>query len=185
MRQPYGENGGPGGLSHTLRQVPALLAIAHDMERLCPDAWLINFTNPLPRLCLAVSLYSRIRMVGLCHQLKIAYFLAGAALSEPLGLEAPPGVNSNADPNVWPIARLCASLGGPWTRSGHEWLAAASPSRPPYVNFGVRRQGAAKMGALTEVGAWASGRGMPRPYGPGRATNGLRLPNRQPCVLGT
>jgi alpha-galactosidase len=67
VRQPYGENGGPGGLAHTLRQVPALLAIAHDMERLCPDAWLINFTNPLPRLCLAVSLYSRIRMVGLCH----------------------------------------------------------------------------------------------------------------------
>lgn len=160
MRQPYGENGGPGGLAHTLRQVPALLAIAHDMERLCPDAWLINFTNPLPRLCLAVSLYSRIRMVGLCHQLKIAYFLAGAALSDRL-------------------------LGGPWTRSGHEWLAAASPSRPPYVNFGVRRLGAAKMGALTEVGAWASGRGMPRPYGPGRATNGLRLPNRQPCVMGT
>ena len=48
LRQPYGENGGPGGLMHTFRQVPPLLAIAYDMERLCPDALLIN-CNPLPR----------------------------------------------------------------------------------------------------------------------------------------
>ncbi|MGD2041601.1 MAG: alpha-glucosidase, partial [Anaerolineae bacterium] len=43
VRQPYGENGGPGGLAHTLRQVPEMLAIARDMEELCPHAWLINF----------------------------------------------------------------------------------------------------------------------------------------------
>ncbi|HIQ06820.1 MAG TPA: hypothetical protein EYH31_14275, partial [Anaerolineae bacterium] len=33
------ENGGPGGLAHTLRQVPEMLSIARDMERLCPEAW--------------------------------------------------------------------------------------------------------------------------------------------------
>lgn len=105
VRQPYGENGGPGGFAHTLRQVPALLAIAHDMERLCPHAWLINFTNPLPRLCLAVSRYSRIQSVGLCHQLEIAYMLVGVALAGPLGIEVPPGVvNSNAHPDIWPRA---------------------------------------------------------------------------------
>ncbi|MEJ2210501.1 MAG: hypothetical protein P8129_15890, partial [Anaerolineae bacterium] len=72
VRQPYGENGGPGGFAHTLRQVPEMLAIARDMERLCPDAWLINFTNPVPRLCLAVSRYSQIKTVGLCHQINEA-----------------------------------------------------------------------------------------------------------------
>lgn len=109
VRQPYGENGGPGGLAHTLRQVPEMVAIAHDMERLCPEAWLINFTNPLPRLCLAVSRYSRIRSVGLCHQLEIAYLLVGMALADPLGVQVPPGVvNSNAHPDIWPKAGLVA-----------------------------------------------------------------------------
>ncbi len=108
LRQPYAENGGPGGLAHTLRQVPAILAIARDMERLCPDAWLINFTNPLPRLCLAVSRYTRIRTVGLCHQINIAYLLVGVALAEQLGVDIPLGVSSNAHPDIWPKANYVA-----------------------------------------------------------------------------
>ena len=108
VRQPYGENGGPGGLAHTLRQVPAMLAIARDMERLCPAAWLINFANPLPRLCLAVSRYSSIKTVGLCHQIEIAYMLVGVALADRLGVEVPPGVNSNAHPDTWPLAGIVA-----------------------------------------------------------------------------
>jgi len=104
VRQPYGENGGPGGLAHTLRQVPEMLAIARDMERLCPNSWLINFSNPLPRLCLAVSRYSLIRSVGLCHQLAIAYMLVGVALADRLGITVPAGVNSNAHPAIWPLA---------------------------------------------------------------------------------
>jgi alpha-galactosidase len=110
VRQPYGENGGPGGLAHTLRQVPAVLEIARDMERLCPEAWLINFTNPLPRLCLAVSRHTRIKCVGLCHQLEIGYMLVGVALAARLGIEVPPGVvNSNAHPDIWPKAGRVAS----------------------------------------------------------------------------
>jgi alpha-galactosidase len=108
VRQPYGENGGPGGLSHTLRQVPEMLAIARDMERLCPDAWLINFTNPLPRLCLAVSRYSRIQTVGLCHQIVNAYMMVGVALADRLGIDVPPSVTSNAGPDVWSKARHAA-----------------------------------------------------------------------------
>lgn len=108
VRQPYGENGGPGGLAHTLRQVPEMVAIARDMERLCPDAWLINFTNPLPRLCLAVSRYSRIKPVGLCHQIAIAYMMVGVALADRLGVDVPPGVNSNAHPDIWPKAGYLA-----------------------------------------------------------------------------
>jgi alpha-galactosidase len=108
VRQPYGENGGPGGFAHTLRQAPEMLAIACDMERLCPDAWLINFTNPLPRLCLAVSHYSRIRTVGLCHQINIAYMFVGVALADELGVDVPPGVSSNAHPDIWPNSRYVA-----------------------------------------------------------------------------
>jgi alpha-galactosidase len=108
VRQPYGENGGPGGLAHTLRQVPEMLAIARDMERLCPDAWLINFTNPLPRLCLATSRYSHIKTVGLCHQINTAYMMVGVALAKKLGVDVPPGVSSDAHPDIWPKARHVA-----------------------------------------------------------------------------
>jgi alpha-galactosidase len=62
----YGENGGPGGMFHTLRQVPATLAIARDIERLCPNAWLVNMSNPESRLCLALSRYTKVKNVGVC-----------------------------------------------------------------------------------------------------------------------
>jgi alpha-galactosidase len=108
VRQPYGENGGPGGFAHTLRQVPEMLAIARDMERLCPGAWLINFTNPVPRLCLAVSRYSRIKAVGLCHQINEAYMMAGVAMASRFDLDIPTGISSNAHPDVWPKAGYVA-----------------------------------------------------------------------------
>jgi alpha-galactosidase len=61
------ENGGPGGLSHTLRSIPPMLAIAKDVERLAPDALLLNYTNPENRVCLAVHRYTKVRSIGLCH----------------------------------------------------------------------------------------------------------------------
>jgi alpha-galactosidase len=65
--QVYGENGGPGGMFHTLRNLPPMLAIARAMERLCPDAWLINYTNPEAKLVEAIARLTKIKCVGLCH----------------------------------------------------------------------------------------------------------------------
>jgi len=67
IKQVLGENGGPGGLSHSLRNIPIMLDICRDMEKLCPKAWLLNFSNPESRLCLAVSKHTNIKTVGLCH----------------------------------------------------------------------------------------------------------------------
>ena len=50
LRQPYAENGGPGGFAHAARNIPHILDIARDMERLCPAALFVNLSNPLPRL---------------------------------------------------------------------------------------------------------------------------------------
>lgn len=61
------ENGGPGGLSHTLRSVPLMLGIAETIERLAPDALLLNYTNPENRICLAIRSQTRVRAIGLCH----------------------------------------------------------------------------------------------------------------------
>jgi len=67
FRQIYGENGGPGGMFHTLRNLPPLLEIARAMERGCPGAWLLNYTNPEAKLVEGVSKLSKIKAVGLCH----------------------------------------------------------------------------------------------------------------------
>jgi len=67
FRQVYGENGGPGGMFHTLRNLPPMLEIAKTMEELCPDAWILNYTNPEAKLVEGVSKLTKINAVGLCH----------------------------------------------------------------------------------------------------------------------
>lgn len=62
------ETNGPGGLFKGLRTIPVILSICREMETLCPDAWLINFTNPAGMVTEAVLRYSNIRkVVGLCN----------------------------------------------------------------------------------------------------------------------
>ena len=59
-----------GAVFRTLRTVPVMLDICHDMEDLCPDALLINYTNPMAMLCWAMSEASEIDVVGLCHSVQ-------------------------------------------------------------------------------------------------------------------
>ena len=66
FRQIYGENGGPGGLFHALRNMGPTLEVARAMERHCPDAWLVNYTNPLTKLCEAVNRLSDVRVRSAC-----------------------------------------------------------------------------------------------------------------------
>jgi alpha-galactosidase len=80
IRHVLGENGGPGGLSHALRTIPLVLGIAHDIERLASAAYLINFTNPLPRVMLAITRYTKLKAVGLCHQVNKGYYLVAHIL---------------------------------------------------------------------------------------------------------
>src|SRR5205823_6537543 len=67
LKQVLGENGGPGGLFHAMRNITNVLAICRDVEELAPDALVLNFTNPLSRICLALSRATPLRFVGLCH----------------------------------------------------------------------------------------------------------------------
>jgi alpha-galactosidase len=99
VRQPYAENGGPGGFAHAARNIGPLLEIVGDMEQACPNAWLVNFTNPMARICDAVARYSDIRVVGLCHQITAGYAMVGLALADYLGLEVPTGfTDTHASP---------------------------------------------------------------------------------------
>jgi len=89
VRQPYAENGGPGGFAHAARNIGPVMEIVHDMERACPHAWFINFTNPMVRICDAVNRHSKIKTVGLCHQIYLGYCMVGTALARDLGIEVP------------------------------------------------------------------------------------------------
>ena len=62
------ETNGPGGMFKALRTIPVILDICRDMDELCPDAWLISFTNPSGINAEAVFRYTkRRRMIGLCN----------------------------------------------------------------------------------------------------------------------
>ena len=104
VHQPYGENGGPGGFAHAARNIGPVMEIVHDMEQACPDAWFINFTNPMVRICDAVNRYSRIKAVGLCHQIYAGYCMVGVALAKDLGIEVPEGLEGmHADVAQYPL----------------------------------------------------------------------------------
>ncbi len=80
IKHVLGENGGPGGLSHALRTVPLVLGIARAMEKSAPDAYLINYVNPLSRVCLGVTRYTKIKTIGICHQINKGFSLVGQVL---------------------------------------------------------------------------------------------------------
>jgi alpha-galactosidase len=58
----------------SLRNIPVLVAIARDMEELCPDAWMLNITNPMTTLCRAVTRETSVKTVGLCHEIAGAQY---------------------------------------------------------------------------------------------------------------
>ncbi|MGD0003147.1 MAG: hypothetical protein ABSE06_02830 [Anaerolineaceae bacterium] len=102
VRQPYAENGGPGGFAHAARNIGPVLKIAHDMEKACPDAWFINYTNPMVRMCDAVSRYSKIKVIGLCHQIYHGYFIVAYLLADKYGLKVPDApVSAFSDSKNW------------------------------------------------------------------------------------
>jgi len=65
--QSVGDTIGPGGIIRALRTIPVIVDIAKEMEKVCPDAWMINYTNPEGAVCLALQKYTKIRNFGLCH----------------------------------------------------------------------------------------------------------------------
>lgn len=83
----YAENGGPGGFFHAARNIALLMPVLRDIERLAPDAVVLNFTNPMTRICTAAARYTRLNMVGICHQIDFGYMMAGRILGKYLGLD--------------------------------------------------------------------------------------------------
>jgi alpha-galactosidase/6-phospho-beta-glucosidase family protein len=78
--QSVGDSVGPGGIIRSQRNIPVFQSIARDMAELCPDAWLLNLTNPMTALCRSVTRESPIRTIGLCHEVTIMQFMLSMML---------------------------------------------------------------------------------------------------------
>lgn len=93
--QPVGDSVMPGGISRAMRMVPALVAIAQDVQELCPNAWFFNYSNPMTVNCWAIAKATGLRVTGLCHAVfRIEHELAefiGAPVEEVTSIAV--GVN--------------------------------------------------------------------------------------------
>lgn len=71
LRQTIGDTIGIGGLFRSLRTIPVLLDIAQDIEEVAPNAWFLNYTNPMAVLTGTLSRYTNVQNVGLCHSVQV------------------------------------------------------------------------------------------------------------------
>ena len=83
LRQTIADTLGVGGVMRALRTIPVMEEFAHDMEEVCPNALLLNYTNPMAMLTGYISRYTGVRMVGLCHSVQSC----SSHLLKSLGME--------------------------------------------------------------------------------------------------
>ena len=96
LRQTIADTLGIGGIFRAMRTVPVLDDFARDMDKVCPDALFINYTNPMCMISGYMQRYTDIRTIGLCHSVQVC---AGGILSEV-------GMNEYVDNCKWEIAGI-------------------------------------------------------------------------------
>ncbi len=84
LRQTIADTLGIGGIFRTLRTIPVLEGFAEDMAAVCPNAWFLNYTNPMAMLTGYMQRYTDVKTVGLCHSVQVC----SKRLLEKLGIEA-------------------------------------------------------------------------------------------------
>lgn len=70
LRQTIGDSYGVGGIFRALRTIPVLKDFADDIEEVCPDAWFLNYSNPMAMLAGYMQRYTGVKTVGLCHSVQ-------------------------------------------------------------------------------------------------------------------
>ncbi|WP_179031660.1 alpha-glucosidase/alpha-galactosidase [Paenibacillus kribbensis] len=83
LRQTIADTVGIGGIFRNLRTIPVMLDFAADVREVCPDAWFLNYTNPMAVLTNVMNVYGGVRTVGLCHSVQACI----PELFKSLGLE--------------------------------------------------------------------------------------------------
>jgi alpha-galactosidase len=98
LQQTIGDTTGIGGIFRGLRTLPVMFEFAKDMEEVCPDAWLLNYTNPMAILTMGMLKATKIKTVGLCHSVQVCV----PELFEHLGIKD----QYNLDEFQWKIAGI-------------------------------------------------------------------------------
>lgn len=70
LEQTIGDTTGIGGIFRALRTLPVMFEFAKEMEEVCPDAWLLNYTNPMAMLTMGMLKATKVKTVGLCHSVQ-------------------------------------------------------------------------------------------------------------------
>ncbi|MDP6376570.1 MAG: hypothetical protein QF921_00150 [Pseudomonadales bacterium] len=124
IRQVFGENGGAGGLFHALRVIPPILEICADIEQICPDAWVFNYSNPMSRICTTVHRrFPNLNFVGLCHEIASLY------QHLPLILETP---ISNIDFRAGGLNHFSVLVEASYTDTGKDAMSEILERAPAY-----------------------------------------------------
>lgn len=86
LRQTIADTLGIGGIMRGLRTIPVMKEFADDMEEVCPDAWFLNYTNPMAILTGYMQRYTKIKTVGLCHSVQVCsqYLLKNLDMEDKL-----------------------------------------------------------------------------------------------------
>ena len=92
LRQTIADTLGIGGIFRALRTIPVMLDFGHEMEEVCPDAWLLNYTNPMAMLTGAMLRGTNVKTVGLCHSVQVCAY----SLMYSLGLFDPKKCKGNS-----------------------------------------------------------------------------------------
>jgi alpha-galactosidase len=71
LRQTIGDTLGIGGIFRALRTIPVLEGFARDIGEVCPDAWFLNYTNPMGMLTGYLQRYTGVKTIGLCHSVQV------------------------------------------------------------------------------------------------------------------
>ena len=71
LRQTIGDTLGIGGIMRALRTIQVLKGFARDMEEVCPDAWFLNYTNPMAMISGFMQRYTKVKTIGLCHSVQV------------------------------------------------------------------------------------------------------------------
>jgi alpha-galactosidase len=93
--QPVGDTMMPGGISRAMRMIPQMIAIAEDIAELCPNAWFLNYSNPMTAICRAIRLRTGVPVIGLCHGVHYVEGVLEKFLGKPEGSITSFGVGLN------------------------------------------------------------------------------------------
>ena len=100
LRQTIADTLGIGGIFRALRTIPVMADFAKDMEEVCPDAWLLNYTNPMSMLTGFMQRHTGVHTVGLCHSVQVcaSRLLKNVGMDEYVGntIEKIAGINHMA-----------------------------------------------------------------------------------------